>query len=398
MNARHFRDFKYSKIFLFNQSEFNKKLNFKKFIYPLNKRFSNNKKLLELEEKNIDYITKQLFPKEYYKTENNKERQMITSPNKNNNIKLIRTKILRNNKALKQIDFNINNVSNELNDSEDLDNKRYFSLRKKSVKLPLTIIKTKRKNNHSRNKQNILLNKSNDNESPNIKLPKIQFNSNLKSINISSSLNKILKTIIKKDKNKVIDIVKSPIKKNDKNEINKNDNKDNQKKNNAHRDIFKNVNYFIDNKKTQLKVNDIQRKNYEINSNENEDQNELNENEMNENKSSKIFINTKIQNYNEKYNNLDDEDNIIYVDNNNMYNMYNEEAELLRKKDKYMLYEKNKKFIEKNKIYDSMKYGAAIIPNLTLDKDFQNIKLFESNVINMKKTQTDLPIFFRTKQ
>ena len=199
-----------------------------------------------------------------------------------------------------------------------------------------------------------------------------------------------------KDKKK--DIEKSPIKKIDKIEINKIDNKDNQKKKNAHRDIFKNVNYFLDNKKTQLNVNDIQRKNYEINTNENEDQKELNENEMNENKNSKIFINTKIPNYNEKYNNLDDEDNIIYPDNNNMYNMYNEEAELLRKKDKYMLYEKNKKFIEKNKIYDSMKYGAAIIPNLTLDKDFQNIKLFESNVINMKKTQTDLPIFFRTKQ
>ena len=265
MNARHFRDFKYSKIFLFNQSQFNKKLNFTKFIYPLTKGFSNNKKLLELEEKKLDYITKQLFPKEYYQTENNKEKQMITSPNKNNNIKLIRTKILRNNKALKQIDFNINNISNELNESEDLDNKRYFSLRKKSVKLPLTIIKSKRKNNHSRNKQNILLNKSNDNDSPNIKLPKIQYNSNLRSINISSSLNKILKTIIMKDKKK--DIEKSPIKKIDKIEINKIDNKDNQKKKNAHRDIFKNVNYFLDNKKTQLNVNDIQRKNYEINTN-----------------------------------------------------------------------------------------------------------------------------------
>ena len=53
MNARHFRDFKYSKIFLFNQSQFNKKLNFTKFIYPLTKGFSNNKKLLELEEKKI---------------------------------------------------------------------------------------------------------------------------------------------------------------------------------------------------------------------------------------------------------------------------------------------------------------------------------------------------------
>ena len=45
-----------------------------------------------------------------------------------------------------------------------------------------------------------------------------------------------------------------------------------------------------------------------------------------------------------------------------------------------------------------MKYGAAMIPNLTLDKDFQIIKLFESNVLNMKKTKTDLPVFFRTKQ
>ena len=124
----------------------------------------------------------------------------------------------------------------------------------------------------------------------------------------------------------------------------------------------------------------------------------MNENEINEKNNSKIFINTKIPNYIEKYISSDDNEvNIVNV-NNNLYNMFKEDAEILKKKDKYMLYEKNKKYIEKNKIYDAMKYGAAIIPNLTLDKDFQNIKVFESNVLSMKKTQNDLPIFFRTKQ
>jgi hypothetical protein len=392
MNARHFRDFKFSKIFLFNQSVFNKNGNLKKCFFPLTKRFANNKKLLEFEAKNIDYIRKKLMSQEYYETENNKEKQILTTPNKNNNIKLIRTKILRNNKALQKVDFNINNTSNELNDdSLELNNNRYFSLRKKNVKLPLTIIKSKGKINHSRNKQNSITNKSNDSGSPDIKLPNIQYNAHLRSINTSSSLNKIVNNILEKDKKK--EAKKSEEKNNDKNDNNNNNNNNSDKaKKKEHRDIFKNVNYFIDNKKTQLKVNDIQRNIYEIN-NDNENEGE-NENKNKKKKSSQIFINTKIPNYNEQYNIVDEEDKLVNVDNN----IYNEDAEILKIKEKYILYEKNKKYIEKNKIYDTMKYGAAMIPNLTLDKDFQNIKLFESNVLNMKKTKTDLPVFFRTKQ
>ena len=61
-----------------------------------------------------------------------------------------------------------------------------------------------------------------------------------------------------------------------------------------------------------------------------------------------------------------------------------------------MIYEKNKKYIEKKKIYNAMKYGAAGIPNLALDKGFRDIKKFEYNVLNLKNTQLDLPVFIKT--
>ena len=69
-----------------------------------------------------------------------------------------------------------------------------------------------------------------------------------------------------------------------------------------------------------------------------------------------------------------------------------------KEKDKYMLYEKNKKFIEKKKIYNSMKYRASIIPNLNLDKDFRKIKNFESIISKIKRKQIDLPCFTKNNK
>ena len=402
MNAKHFQrlnpNFKFSKIFLYNQSKFNNFGNMKKYFFPLNNGVPNNKVITELiEDKNLDYLTQKLISQ--YNAESNKinyknGKQLFTTPNKKNNIKVIRSKILKNNNPLQKIDFNMNNMSDELNDSLELKINRYFSRRTKNQKFPLknnkgviTMSENTNISTNQKNKKDSSTNKSYEivkTELADIKLPNILSSLNRRSINISSSLNKIIENHkVKEDKkhNKNIVQVNKSVK----------DKKDKPKKS-IQRDIFKNINYYIDNKKTQLNVNDIQRTKYDINNNEDEDEDD---NEDNEKIESKIFINTKIPNNNKNYfekNNINDnEDNL----NNELYN---EEFLKRKEKEKYMIYEKNKKFIDKNKIYDTMKYGAANIPNLALDKDFKNIKKFESNVLKMRKTQTDIPIYIRNNQ
>lgn len=403
MNAKHFQrlnpNFKFSKIFLYNQSKFNNYGNMKKYFFPLNNGVSNNKVITELiEDKNLDYLTQKLISQ--FKTESNKidyknGKKLFTTPNKKNNIKEIRSIILKNNNPLQKIDFYINNISDELNDSLELNINRYFSRRKQNQKFPLTIKNNKGVINMSentnittktKNKKDISTNKSYETvktELPDIKLPNILSSLHRRSINISSSLNKIIenhKIKEKKKDNKNIIQVNKSVK----------DNKEKPKKS-MQRDIFKNINYYIDNKKTQLNVNDIQRTKYDINNNEDEED----DNEDNEKNESKIFINTKIPNNNKNY----IEKNNINDNKDNLNNeLYNEEFLKMKEKEKYMIYEKNKKFIDKNKIYDTMKYGAASIPNLTLDKDFKNIKKFESKVLKMRKTQTDIPIYIRNNQ
>jgi hypothetical protein len=168
------------------------------------------------------------------------------------------------------------------------------------------------------------------------------------------------------------------------------DNKDEIKKE-RQRDIFKNVNYFLDNKKTKLKVNDIERIILYLKNSTNSE-----EDRNNEYCESKIFINTKIPKSEEKVNLKKKESNINEINDNNLF--IGEESLKRKEKEKYMIYEKNKKFIEKNKIYNPMKYGQASIPNLSLDKGFRDVKKFEQTVINMKNTQIDLPVFIKTKQ
>ena len=68
--------------------------------------------------------------------------------------------------------------------------------------------------------------------------------------------------------------------------------------------------------------------------------------------------------------------------------------ELFQRKedDKYMIYESAKKYIDTDKIYNYNKFRLANIPNVSIDKGLKNIKTLESNIINIKNENLDIPI------
>ena len=379
MNALHFQKlnphFKFNRIFLYNQAGFNRDGTMKKIIIPLNHAGLHNKYINELpESKKLDYNSQNLLSKyrnEIYKNNNiNGRYDAISSPKKK--IKILRPKLLKSSNLLKKIDFNLN-ISEDLNDSTELNISPYNSERKNlensfSNKSKNKLINLTEINNNVvnlKNKNNISITGIEQTETGNIKLP---FINNKKNTNINSSFNNINDSQIQ---NKTVEINNI-----DKNINNKNTNFDE----NSQKDIFKNVNHSIENKKTKLKVNDIQRSI--------DDYKRMNKYiDKDENLDSKIFINTKLLKSTRKklnFHNFDDD----YSDNS-----MSEEMLKRKEKDKYMLYEKNKKFIDKNKICDSMKYRASIIPNLNLDKDFRKVKQFESIVTKMKRAQIELPYF-----
>ena len=381
MNAKHFQKlnphFKFNRIFLFNQTKFNSEGNIKKFLFPLS---TNNKYKIELkEEKNFDYLTQKLIS--HYRNENKEKNEK--SQSKSKKMREIRSKFMKNNNILRQIDFNIKNKVSDINsESFELDINPYHNLSPKINRNKRTINITENNNilNQrvgNKNKNNISENKSYEGmktEFDNLKLPYIKADKNKRSYNISS-LNKNMEN----QKSRNDNIAKNSI---------SYDNNNIEAKKDMQRDIFKNINYLIDNKKTQLNINDIKRNIYDFKN--------LNDNEEESKKfDSKFFINTKIPKSFEKKSshNFEIDKNDIYEDNK-----FNEELMKIKEKEKYIIYEQNKKYIDKNKIYDAMKYGAANIPNLSLDKGFKEVKKFEKNVLNMKKTQTDLPFFIKTKQ
>ena len=143
------------------------------------------------------------------------------------------------------------------------------------------------------------------------------------------------------------------------------------------RDIFKNINYFIDNKKSKINVNDIQRS-ISLNNDEEEDENENNKN--------KILNHRKLSEFIKK-----EEGNI---------NKSNNEEDLIKLKEKeiFRIYEGTKKLIDTDKFYNLKNYRLAYIPNVSLDEGVKNTKEFESNVINMKNTTLDLPICIKLKK
>ena len=388
MNAKQFwklnPNFKFNRIFLFNQTKFNNYGNMTKFLFPLTKGNYNNNFINELtEDKNLDFLTQNLISK--YKNE------IICSPsNKNNNIKIIRSTILKNNSKIKQIDFNKSNISDELNNSLDFDINPYFSTKKQknknknknkilsNIKQNIKIKNNTEGNMNIKNKNKININNNSLNsgksETGNLKLPYITTNISKKYI---LSLNNTKNYINEKNQ---INIEKSE----KKNKRNNSEYIKNNKNKEIQRDIFNNINYYLDNKKSQLNVKDIQR-------NINDIKNAKEENQDYENLYSQIFIKTKIDNPSAKHTlNINDISKI------NVDNWDSEEIMKRKDKDKYIIYEQNKKYIEKNKIYDAMKYGAASIPNLALDKGFRNVKKLEFDVLNLKRTQLELPMFIKT--
>ena len=386
MNAKQFwklnPNFKFNRIFLFNQSKFNSLGTMKKFLFPINKAYPNNKYITEFkEDKNLDYLTQNLIS-EYKNDYNAETNSTVFSQSKTKRIRNIQAKMVNNNNILKQIDFNINNnnSSDEKNNSLELNINPFETIPLGNRKSQKMINLTESNNNgkikiaemiKSRNNKN-KMSKSFDGmkkEIEKIKLPYVSTHINRKRYNILS-LNK---------KNESIETERNII-----------DNKDEIKKE-RQRDIFKNVNYFLDNKKTKLKVNDIERIILYLKNSTNSE-----EARISEYCESKIFINTKIPKSEEKVNLKKKESNINGINDNNLF--IDEENLKRKEKEKYMIYEKNKKFIEKNKIYNPMKYGQASIPNLSLDKGFRDVKKFEQTVINMKNTQIDLPVFIKTKQ
>ena len=386
MNAKQFwklnPNFKFNRIFLFNQSKFNSLGTMKKFLFPINKAYPNNKYITEFkEDKNLDYLTQNLISE--YKNEYNAETNpTIFSQSKTKRIRNIQAKMVNNNNILKQIDFNINNnnSSDEINNSLELNINPFETIPLGNRKSQKMINLTESNNNgkikiaemiKSRNNKN-KMSKSFDGmkkEIEKIKLPYVSTHINRKRYNILS-FNK---------KNESIETDRNIF-----------DNKDEIKKE-RQKDIFKNVNYFLDNKKTKLKVNDIERIILYLKNSTNPE-----EDRNSEYCESKIFINTKIPKSEEKVNLKKKESNINEINDNNLF--IDEESLKRKEKEKYMIYEKNKKFIEKNKIYNPMKYGQASIPNLSLDKGFREVKKFEQTVINMKNTEIDLPVFIKTKQ
>ena len=386
MNAKQFwklnPNFKFNRIFLFNQSKFNSLGTMKKFLFPINKAYPNNKYITEFkEDKNLDYLTQNLIS-EYKNDYNAEANPTLFSQSKAKRIRNIQAKMVNNNNILKQIDFNINNnnSSDEKNNSLELNINPFETIPLGNRKSQKMINLTESNNNgkikiaemiKSRNNKN-KMSKSFDGmkkEIEKIKLPYVSTHINRKRYNILS-FNK---------KNESIETERNII-----------DNKDEIKKE-RQRDIFKNVNYFLDNKKTKLKVNDIERIILYLKNSTNPE-----EDRNSEYCESKIFINTKIPKSEEKVNLKKKESNINEINDNNLF--IDEENLKRKEKEKYMIYEKNKKFIEKNKIYNPMKYGQASIPNLSLDKGFRDVKKFEQTVINMKNTQIDLPVFIKTKQ
>lgn len=297
----------------------------------------------------------------------------ISNEKKINDINSLRSKLLRNNNKLKSIDFNVNNNINKDHDLK-LNINHYLSERKiKNIISRNEASQNKIQNYLSENSKNsydislnnnmndLKINKSHCLKNSNkLYLPYIPTNIIRKSNNMRSFLRKIEFNKNYEDLNKERS-----------NETNKQITIYNGKKN--EKDIFKNINYFIDNKKSKIKVNDIQR-----------NKNIINDDDYFQ---KFFFIKRKSSIMKDKLNNINKNDNDINKDGE----INNQEAKNVES-DRYMIYENSKKYIDTDKIYNSRKFGLANIPNVSLDKEVLNVKYFESNVKNIKDSQLDLPI------
>ena len=243
--------FKFKKISLNKQTDFNSYSSIKKILYhfdnkSLIKRYDSEFKQKQNND-NIFYRYKselnQLINNKYVENSTS-----ISNDKKISKINLLRSKILQNNNKLQYIDFNVNVPSNK--DSElKLDINHYLSKRKNNNKISRNLENKHNIENHLsedfKNNSDRSINKSNSryqNKSNNLYLPHITTN------------------IIRKRKN-----MRELIKMVDFNNLDKIDSIENIKKatisvdKKPNRDIFKNINYLLDNKKSKIKVNDIDR-------------------------------------------------------------------------------------------------------------------------------------------
>ena len=376
--------FRFNKISLNKQTGFNSDKNIKNLIYHFDgknsiKRYNSEAK----QNKKNDNQTEKVFyqyKKELNQIINNKYTDNLTSISNDKrlaDISAIRSKLLQNNNKLQKIDFNVNP---ELDKDRELklSINHYSSQRKINNKISRNKGSQNRMGNYLseyvKNSYDISLNnrmnnlKTNNSQTfkkPNqLYLPYIPTNIIRKSNNMRSLI-------------KMIDF--NNYNGNERNEVDKQVRTIyNGKK--TERDIFKNINYSIDNKKSQLKVNDIQRSRNNINNND-----DLENFIFNKRKSSLINDKTTI--------NKND------IEKNEEEDMNNKDLRKINEGDRYMIYENTKKFIDTDKIYNQRKFGLANIPNVSLDKDVKKVKNFETNVINMKNSQLDLPICIKlTKQ
>lgn len=138
------------------------------------------------------------------------------------------------------------------------------------------------------------------------------------------------------------------------------ENNDNNKDNN---DIFTNIETNIQNKTTRFIVNDVKLLNKE----------NLTDRDV-ENKQNNLFINTQIKT------NPNKKKKKSFINKT--------EIKKILAKDNITLYEKHKKLIDKNKIYDYNSHWNGNVINLNDDKQYKKLKKFEIFINKIKNSKT----------
>ena len=356
--------FRFKKISLNKQTDFNSYSNIKKILYHFDnksiiKRYNSEFK----QNKDNDNLLAR-YKSELNQLINNKYVDNLSSISNDKKIppmNSLRSKILQNNNKLQYIDFN---VSKSLNKDQELklNINHYLSQRK--------IKNNKSRNLEIKNKIESQLSedfKNNSDISVNINKSKCPNKKNLYLPHITTN-------IIRKGKN-----MRALIKSIDFNNLNKIDSIETVKKTTINigkkpeRDIFKNINFLIDNKKSKMKIHDIKRNINYINNND-----DFEKYIFNKRKSSLV-------NYKTTINEVDNE-------KNNNEDINNKEISKINDPERYIIYENSKKYIKADKIYYHRNHGFPNLPNVNLDEGVKNVKNFESNILNMKNTKLDLPI------
>ena len=356
--------FRFKKISLNKQTDFNSYSNIKKILYHFD-----NKSIIKRYNSEFKQIKDNDNLLARYKSElnqliNNKYVDNLSSISNDKKIppmNSLRSKILQNNNKLQYIDFN---VSKSLNKDQELklNINHYLSQRK--------IKNNKSRNLEIKNKIESQLSedfKNNSDISVNINKSKCPNKKNLYLPHITTN-------IIRKGKN-----MRALIKSIDFNNLNKIDSIETVKKTTINigkkpeRDIFKNINFLIDNKKSKMKIHDIKRNINYINNND-----DFEKYIFNKRKSS-------LANYKTTINEVDNE-------KNNNEDINNKEISKINDPERYIIYENSKKYIKADKIYYHRNHGFLNLPNVNLDEGVKNVKNFESNILNMKNTKLDLPI------